>query len=146
MAGPALSGVLIDEDGQSRFVRRGERVGDWTLDSLQDRAAAFVRGAERRSIELPVTYADADAAATPPSPGRPAARSAAPAARTPAAPPAAAPRPAPAAPAAAAPAPAPAPAPAAAAPPAGAARPALSTGSFGGSVSAPPPAPAKAPR
>ncbi|WP_377559763.1 hypothetical protein, partial [Ottowia beijingensis] len=90
VAGPALSGVLIDEDGQSRFVRRGERVGDWTLDSLQDRAAAFVRGAERRSIELPVTYADADAAATPPSPGRPAARSAAPAARTPAAPPAAA--------------------------------------------------------
>ena len=67
VAGPALSGVLIDEDGQSRFVRRGERIGDWTLDSLQDRAAGFVRGAERRSIELSVAPADATPAPAAPA-------------------------------------------------------------------------------
>ena len=148
VAGPALSGVLIEEDGQSRFVRRGERVGDWTLDSLQGRSASFVRSGERRRIELPVTYASADAAApaaAPAGPGRNAARPGAPAA------PAAAARPAPvfrAAPVPAPPPAAPAPVPAAAAAPATApapganARPALSTGSFGGAAPPAPPAPA----
>ncbi len=132
VAGAALSGVLIDEDGQSRFVRRGERIGDWTLDSLQGRSAGFVRGAERRSIELPVTQGDAAAAApAPAAPGRPAPRPAPrPAAPAPAAPPATAPRPAPAA----------------AQPPAADARPATPRGAFGGTVPPKPPAPDSAAR
>lgn len=56
VAGPALNGAMIEHDGQARFVRRGERVGDWTLDALADREARFVRGDERRSIELPVAH------------------------------------------------------------------------------------------
>ena len=131
VAGPALSGVLIDEDGQSRFVRRGERIGDWTLDSLQDRAAGFVRGAERRSIELSVAPADATPAPAGPRSNRGAAQPTVPA---PTASPAAVSRPRPASPAPALAAPAATPAPAADGPPA-------KRGSFGGSAPSRPLAP-----
>ena len=136
VAGPALSGVLIDEDGQSRFVRRGERIGDWTLDSLQDRAAGFVRGAERRSIELSVAPADATPAPAGPRSNRGAAQPTVPA---PTASPAAVSRPRPATPAPARAAPAATPAPAADGPPA-------KRGSFGGSAPSRPPAPDSAAR
>ena len=56
VAGPALSGIMIEQGGQASFVRRGERVGDWTLDSLQGRSASFVRNGERRQIELPFAH------------------------------------------------------------------------------------------
>ena len=136
VAGSALSGVLIDEDGQSRFVRRGERIGDWTLDSLQDRAAGFVRGAERRSIELSVAPADATPAPAGPRSNRGAAQPTVPA---PTASPAAVSRPRPASPAPALAAPAATPAPAADGPPA-------KRGSFGGSAPSRPPAPDSAAR
>ena len=132
----ALSGVLIVEDGQSRFVRRGERIGDWTLDSLQDRAAGFVRGAERRSIELSVAPADATPAPAGPRSNRGAAQPTVPA---PTASPAAVSRPRPASPAPALAAPAATPAPAADGPPA-------KRGSFGGSAPSRPPAPDSAAR
>ena len=128
--------VLIDEDGQSRFVRRGERIGDWTLDSLQDRAAGFVRGAERRSIELSVAPADATPAPAGPRSNRGAAQPTVPA---PTASPAAVSRPRPASPAPALAAPAATPAPAADGPPA-------KRGSFGGSAPSRPPAPDSAAR
>lgn len=84
VAGPALNGAMIEHDGQARFVRRGERIGDWTLDALADREARFVRGDERRSIELPVAHGAAAAAQQ----GAPAAQAAAPADASPAATPA----------------------------------------------------------
>lgn len=56
VAGPALSGIMIEQGGQTSFVRRGERVGDWTLDSLHGRSASFVRNGERRQIELPFAH------------------------------------------------------------------------------------------
>ena len=130
VAGPALNGVMIEQDGKTSFVRRGERVGDWTLDTLQGREASFVRGGERRRIELPIAHATADAKAAPATPQAPArAATGAPAPRTPAPAPAVAVRPAPA------------PAPAPAAPPAAAASAAPRSGSvaaFGGSAPAKP--------
>ena len=128
VAGPALNGVMIEQDGKTSFVRRGERVGDWTLDTLQGREASFVRGGERRRIELPIAHATADAKAAPATPQAPArAATGAPAPRTPAPAPAVAVRPAPA--------------PAPAAPPAAAASAAPRSGSvaaFGGSAPAKP--------
>ena len=71
VAGPTLNGVLVNEDGKSRFVRRGERVGDWTLERLSGREAVFARAEERRRIELPVAHGGpADAAAPLPVPAR----------------------------------------------------------------------------
>ena len=58
VAGPTLTGVFLEEDGQSRFVRRGEQVGDWTLDAVRGRDIVFQRGAEQRTIELLPTPAD----------------------------------------------------------------------------------------
>ena len=136
VAGPALNGVLIEQDGKTSFVRRGERIGDWTLDSLQDRAAGFVRGAERRSIELSVAPADATPAPAGPRSNRGAAQPTVPA---PTASPAAVSRPRPASPAPALAAPAATPAPAADGPPA-------KRGSFGGSAPSRPPAPDSAAR
>ena len=71
VAGPALNGAMIEHDGQARFVRRGERVGDWTLERLSGREAVFARADERRRIELPVAHGGpADVAAPLPVPAR----------------------------------------------------------------------------
>jgi hypothetical protein len=51
--GPTLTGVLIEEGGQPRFLRRGEKIGDWTLDAISGRQALFTRNGERKPIELP---------------------------------------------------------------------------------------------
>ena len=125
VAGPALNGVLIDQEGKTSFVRRGERVGDWTLESLRGREADFVRNGEHRRIELPVAFGASD-----PGAAAPGARPAAPTA----------PR-RPAAPAQSAPAPAPAPSAAPSPPPAASTAP--PRGGFGGG---PPRKPASAPR
>jgi len=52
VAGPTLTGVFLQEDGAARFVRLGEKVGDWTLDSIHGRDIIFKRGAEQHRIEL----------------------------------------------------------------------------------------------
>ncbi|MBP7530322.1 MAG: hypothetical protein KA775_00660 [Ottowia sp.] len=136
VAGSALRGVMLEEQGKTRFVRVGERVGDWTLERVNARDAVFQRGGQQRRIELTLARSDAPApvagpAARPPSPA--AAPAARPAPVIPAPVPAApAPAPAPA-PAAVAPAPAPAPAAAASAP-------AVRSGAFGGGAPAAPPA------
>lgn len=127
VAGPALDGVMIEQEGKTSFVRRGERVGDWTLDALMDREASFVRGGERRRVELPIAHAAPDAPAA-----RPSTIGAARAARS-------APAPSVAPPAVAAPVVTP---PAAAATPAAsAAPPSKPTGSFGGRAKRPSPTP-----
>ena len=137
IAGPTLSGVMLEEDGKARFVRVGESVGDWKLARLRDRQAVFVRGGQERTLEwqaAPAAAAAPGAAPTSGAPGAPmtgaaptganAAAAAAAPSRAPAPPPARVPPP-PAAPATTAPAPAPA-----------ASQPA-SLGSFGGGVRLP---------
>ncbi|MBS0402374.1 MAG: hypothetical protein JSS18_07780 [Proteobacteria bacterium] len=54
VAGPTLSGVMLEEGGQSRFVRVGEAVGDWTLQSVQGRQARFVRRGQQRVLDWAV--------------------------------------------------------------------------------------------
>ena len=120
VAGPSLNGVLIESEGKTSFVRQGERIGDWTLDSLRDREATFVRNGERRRIELPFAHGGPDAAAGSKAATQPPAR------------PAATPPPMPPRPALA---PAPAPVPNAAAP----AGPSAPAAAVGGSIA---PAPA----
>ena len=56
VAGPTLTGVLLEEQGKPRFVRRNESVGAWALSSIEGRTAIFMRGAERKQIELPYAY------------------------------------------------------------------------------------------
>ena len=140
VAGATLTGVFLEEKGEARFVRIGEKVGDWALESIRGREIVFRRGAEQRKIELAPANPESDqgkgapaAQGQPPAaaPGRRGANASPPPPRaTPAAAPAPAPAPAPAAPPPAAPStPSPA-APAASAAPLGA---------FGGS--APQPAP-----
>ncbi|WP_298437597.1 hypothetical protein [Ottowia sp.] len=50
--GPTLTGVFLQEAGQGRFVRRGEKVGDWTLEGIDGGKIVFRRGSEQRKIEL----------------------------------------------------------------------------------------------
>lgn len=63
--GPTLIGVLIEDGGKPRFVRRGERIGEWTLADISGRQALFTRGGERKQIELHHT----DPTPAPPPPG-----------------------------------------------------------------------------
>ena len=60
VAGPTLNGVFLQEEGQSRFVRRGEQVGDWTLETIRRGDIVFRRGTERRVVELLPTAASAE--------------------------------------------------------------------------------------
>ena len=60
LAGPTLSGVMIEQDGATRFVRVGEKIGDWILHSVAGRTAVFRRGGQRKTLEWP---ADVEAAA-----------------------------------------------------------------------------------
>lgn len=126
VAGPTLSGALVEEGGQPRFVRIGETVGDWTLARVQGRQAVFTRHGQERTLDWP---ADAP---PPPAAGPKPPTAAAKAATV--VQPVAAPRP----PAAQPPAPPPAPASAGAAP--------AARGSFGGGSAKPTPAPSGAAR
>jgi len=66
--GRELTGVLLQDQGERRFVRQGEKVGDWTLSAIDGRNAVFTRGGESKPIELPFTYlSQAGAAAAPPA-------------------------------------------------------------------------------
>ena len=64
---PALTDVMVEIDGEARFLRRGDRIGDWELLSIRDRDITFGSGDQRRVLQLPVH------SATPPDavPGRP---------------------------------------------------------------------------
>ena len=135
--GPTLTGVMLqDQDQATRFVRRGENVGDWTLQSVEGRTITFTRRGERKKIDLPyANMADdskdkgKDKGGKPAGKGQPPASPPPPAARSTPAPAARPPAPAPAAAPASAPdsAAAPAAAPDSAAAPAPARRPAASS-------------------
>lgn len=79
IAGPTLSGVMLEEGGQSRFVRVGEAVGDWTLKSVQGRQAVFARRGQQRVLDWAAPSGESAAPGTPaakkaaaPPPARPA--------------------------------------------------------------------------
>ncbi|MFV0680479.1 hypothetical protein [Ottowia sp.] len=94
--GPALNGVLVEEGAkgeQARFVKLGEQVGDWTLQSIQGRKATFARRGQTKDIELPQLSGDQEQGAAQPAAPAPPARPTAPA--RPANPPARAQPPAP---------------------------------------------------
>jgi hypothetical protein len=63
--GRALTGVMLEEQGKSRFVRQGEKVGDWTLAAIEGRQAVFTRGDERKRIDLPFAHLGKGAPAQP---------------------------------------------------------------------------------
>ncbi|CAM5781024.1 hypothetical protein ACFOHU_13565 [Ottowia pentelensis] len=89
VAGPTLTGVMLQEGGQTRFVRVGERVDDWVLARVQDREAVFERGGRQHRIAFnpaPGEAATSGRAAAVPMPA---------AAATPVVPPAAVPAAAP---------------------------------------------------
>jgi hypothetical protein len=73
--GRALTGVMLEEQGKPRFVRQGEKVGDWTLAAIEGRQAVFTRGDERKRIDLPFAHLGKGAAAPaqPAAAGNPAA-------------------------------------------------------------------------
>jgi hypothetical protein len=53
VAGPRLTGVLAQVDGESRFLRKGDQVGDWSLDAIKGRDVTFVQqGGESRTLSL----------------------------------------------------------------------------------------------
>ena len=89
IAGPALTGVMVELEGESRFLRRGDRVGDWELLGIRDREITFASGDQRRVLQLPADHASPpEAAAAPGRPAAPARAAAQPAGRAPAASPA----------------------------------------------------------
>jgi hypothetical protein len=60
LVGGRTPGVLLEHDGQTQFVRRGEQVGDWTLQAIDGRDALFVKASgERRTVTLPDSLAGA---------------------------------------------------------------------------------------
>jgi len=64
VAGMGVNGVMIEYDGQSRFVQQGDSVGEWRLTGTHDRTASFERGGQQRDLQLPlVSPADSKASA-----------------------------------------------------------------------------------
>jgi hypothetical protein len=60
---PAAQGVLLEQDSQPRFVRRGEKVGDWTLQAIDGRDAIFANDSgKRRTVTLPDSLSNGVAA------------------------------------------------------------------------------------
>ena len=71
--GPTMQGILAEVEGESRFIRTGEKVGDWTLRQISSSEATFAKGDEQRVVPLPlaqVPTSPATAAAAPPTPAR----------------------------------------------------------------------------
>ncbi|MGB3072362.1 MAG: hypothetical protein WBC18_27710 [Ottowia sp.] len=98
--GPTLRGVLAEVEGESRLIRSGEQIGEWTLRDIDSSQATFEKGGEKRVLPLPLAgsgdsgkEAAGRARAVPPRAGKPVARPASPQSRPPPPPP---PKPAPA--------------------------------------------------
>ena len=52
--GPTMRGVLAELEGESRFIRSGEQVGEWTLRGISSNEASFEKGDEKRVVPLPL--------------------------------------------------------------------------------------------
>lgn len=46
------AGVIADVGGRTRRVQVNDKVGDWTLNAVEQRDAVFVRGDEKRTVQL----------------------------------------------------------------------------------------------
>jgi general secretion pathway protein N len=69
VTGKGVNGVMIDYDGKSRFVHKGEDVGGWQLTDIHDRTATFAHEGQQRDLTLPlISPAGAAAAAPAPAP------------------------------------------------------------------------------
>ena len=84
--GPTLTGVMLQDKDETRFVRQGENIGDCTLKSIAGRTITFSCKGERKQIDLPYANLADDSKAKqppgknqPPAAGRPAAPAPAPA-------------------------------------------------------------------
>ena len=77
VSGRAFTGVLAQVEGESRVLKRGDKVGEWAVAGIKGRDVRFTKGDETRTLVLPNTLIDApgvpDAAkgTTPPAPGKP---------------------------------------------------------------------------
>lgn len=94
ISGRGLAGVIASVDGETRTVHRGEAIGGWRLDGIDDRQVSFVRDGERRTLLLENTLLSPDAGTPPAAAAAPAAPGARPALPPGAAPPPGARRPA----------------------------------------------------
>ncbi|ARU06297.1 hypothetical protein CCO03_17875 [Comamonas serinivorans] len=59
VAGPRLTGALAQVDGESRFLKVGDQVGDWQVDGVTGRDVRFHKGDEKRTLTLPYAHASA---------------------------------------------------------------------------------------
>jgi hypothetical protein len=48
----ASGGAMVRTDGKVRFISLNQRLGDWTLSSIDDRNASFARAGETRIIKM----------------------------------------------------------------------------------------------
>ena len=74
VSGRAFTGVLAQVEGESRVLKRGDKVGEWAVAGIKGRDVRFTKGDETRILVLPNTLIDAPDAAkgtTPPAPGKP---------------------------------------------------------------------------
>ena len=75
VSGRAFTGVLAQVEGESRVLKRGDKVGDWSVAGIKGRDVRFTKGEETRTLVLPNTLTDAPtpapdagkAAAVPPA-------------------------------------------------------------------------------
>ena len=78
VSGRAFTGVLAQVEGESRVLKRGDKVGEWAVGGIKGRDVRFTKGDETRTLVLPNTLtdappagADAPKAAAAPAPGKP---------------------------------------------------------------------------
>ena len=77
VSGRAFTGVLAQVEGESRVLKRGDKVGEWSVGGIKGRDVRFTKGDETRTLVLPNTLTDAAATpdavkgTPPPAPGRP---------------------------------------------------------------------------
>ena len=60
-----LHGVLATVENEARFVRAGERIGDWELLAIRGREVTFGQGDDRRTLKLPFANTPEPAASAP---------------------------------------------------------------------------------
>ena len=78
VSGRSFTGVLAQVEGESRVLKRGDKVGEWAVGGIKGRDVRFTKGDETRTLVLPNTLTDAPAtgaeapkAAAAPAPGKP---------------------------------------------------------------------------
>ena len=63
--GSGINSIMIDYDGKTRIVRKGEDVGGWRLTDMRERTATFEHEGQQRNLTLPVVSPQAPPPKTP---------------------------------------------------------------------------------